>query len=149
MGSAGPQFDIWSNYLNVIDGKTVGTSETRNGINPANGKANPQVPVSTQKDVDAAVDAGRKAFKSWSQTSWAERTKAVLAYADAIEQHTEDFAKLLTQEQGKPVSCIPIQSLFATDSVVAYVRERRSGGRHYMASCFQQAGAEGRGHSGG
>jgi acyl-CoA reductase-like NAD-dependent aldehyde dehydrogenase len=110
MGSAGPQFDIWSNYLNVIDGKTSGTSETRNGVNPANGKANPQVPVSTQQDVDAAVDAGRKAFKSWSQTPWAERTKAVLAYADAVDQHAEDFAKLLTQEQGKPVSGTWVQN---------------------------------------
>lgn len=103
MGSAGPQFDVWSNYLNVIDGKTVGTSETRHGINPATGKANPEVPVSTSKEVDAAVDAARKAFKSWSQTTWEERSKAVAAYADAIDKHAEDFAKLLTQEQGKPV----------------------------------------------
>ena len=104
MGSAGPQFDIFSNYLNTIDGKLVGTDQTRHGVNPATGKPNPEVPVSTSQDVDAAVEAGQRAFKTWSKTSWAERQKAVSAYADAIDKHAGDFAKLLTMEQGKPVS---------------------------------------------
>jgi acyl-CoA reductase-like NAD-dependent aldehyde dehydrogenase len=103
MGSAGPQFDIWSNYLNIIDGKLVGTEQTRHGINPATGKPNPEVPVATAKDVDAAVEAGQRAYKSWAKTTWAERAKAVNSFADAIEKNTNDFAKLLTQEQGKPV----------------------------------------------
>lgn len=103
MGSAGPQFDVLSNYLNSIDGKLVGTDQTRHGINPATGKPNPEVPVSTSKDVDAAVEAGQRAFKTWSKTSWAERQKALAGFADAIEKNTNDFAKLLTQEQGKPV----------------------------------------------
>lgn len=102
MGSAGPQFDVFSNYLNSVDGKLVGTDQTRHGINPATGKPNPEVPVSTSKDVDAAVDAGQRAFKTWSKTSWAERQKALADFADAIEKNTNDFAKLLTQEQGKP-----------------------------------------------
>ena len=97
------KFDVWSNYQNTIDGKLVGTKETRHGINPATGEANPEVPVSTQKDVDAAVEAGLKAFKTWSKTSWDERKKACLAFADALEANAQDFAKLLTKEQGKPV----------------------------------------------
>lgn len=103
MGSAGPQFDVFSNYLNTIDGKLVGTDQTRHGVNPATGKPNPEVPVSTSKEVDAAVEAGQRAFKTWSKTSWAERQKALEAYADAIDKHAGDFAKLLTMEQGKPV----------------------------------------------
>lgn len=104
MGSAGPQFDIFSDFKNTINGKLTTTKETRHGINPATGKPNPPVPVSTQEDVDAAVSAGKEAFKSWSQTDFAERKKAVLALADALEKHSADFAKLLTMEQGKPVS---------------------------------------------
>ena len=104
MGSQVPEFNVHENFLNSIDGKLVGTSETRHGINPATGEANPEVPVSTQKDVDAAVEAAQRAFKSWSQTSREEREKAVLGYADALEKLTPEFAKLLTREQGKPVS---------------------------------------------
>ena len=103
MGSAGPTFDIFSEYKNTINGKLTTTKETRHGINPATGKANPEVPVATQQDVDDAVNAGKAAFKKWSKVPYAERKKAVMAFADALEKHTEDFAKLLTQEQGKPV----------------------------------------------
>jgi hypothetical protein len=105
MGSAGPQFDIFSDYQNTIDGRLSTTKTTRHGINPATGKPNPEVPVSTQEDVDNAVAAGLKAFESWKKTTWAERRKAVSAFADALEKHKDDFAKLLTQEQGKPVCC--------------------------------------------
>lgn len=104
MGSIAPKLDLWSNYLNTIDGKLVGTTETRHSINPATGNANPEVPVATKRDVDNAVDAGLKAFKTWSRTSWDERKRCMLAFADAVEEHAEEFAKVLTMEQGKPVS---------------------------------------------
>lgn len=105
MGSVGlPKFDVFGEYYNVIDGKLSSTSETRHGINPATGKPLPEVPVSTQQDVDTAVDAARKAFKSWAKVPYAERQKACKDYADALEAHGDDFAKLLTSEQGKPVS---------------------------------------------
>lgn len=106
MGSAGPTFDVFSNFSNTINGKSTSTKETRHGINPATGKPNPEVPVSTQQDVDAAVDAAKEAFKSWKMTTYAERKKAVMAYADALEKNQADFAKLLTMEQGKPVSTL-------------------------------------------
>lgn len=104
MGSVGvSKFDVFGEYNNVIDGKLSSTSTTRHGINPATGKELPPVPVATQEDVDAAVAAGQKAFKSWSKTSYEERGKAVCALADALEKHSEDFKKLLSMEQGKPV----------------------------------------------
>ena len=108
MGSAGPTFDVFDNYQNTINGKLSSTKETRHGINPATGKPNPEVPVSTQQDVDSAVSAGKEAFKSWKKVPYEERKKAVLAFADALEKHSSDFAKLLTQEQGKPVRGILI-----------------------------------------
>lgn len=105
MGSVGlPKFDVFGEYANTIDGKLSSTSETRHGINPATGKPLPEVPVSGQQDVDAAVAAARKAFKSWAKVPYAERQKACNDFADALEKHGEDFAKLLTSEQGKPVS---------------------------------------------
>lgn len=105
MGSIGAtkHLDVANGFYNTINGKLTTTEKTRHGINPATGKPNPEVPVSTQKDVDDAVAAAKEAFKSWSKVPWDERKKAVLAYADAVEAHAEDFAKLLTQEQGKPV----------------------------------------------
>jgi acyl-CoA reductase-like NAD-dependent aldehyde dehydrogenase len=100
-GTAKIQFDT---FQNVINGKLVPTSTTRHGINPATKKANLEVPVSTQKDVDDAVAAGKAAYKTWSRTSVEERREKLLAYAEALKEYTNEFAKLLTTEQGKPVS---------------------------------------------
>lgn len=94
----------FTTFSNVIDGKLSSTSETRHGINPATDKPNPEVPVSTPEDVDRAVAAAKKAFKGWAKTSYSDRQKAVLAFADGLEKEKDAFAQLLSKEQGKPVS---------------------------------------------
>ena len=37
---------------------------------------------------------------------WEERKKALLAFNDALEEEKDGFVKLLTTEQGKPVSLV-------------------------------------------
>ncbi|KAL2850775.1 Aldehyde/histidinol dehydrogenase [Aspergillus pseudodeflectus] len=98
------QFSVFEDFQNIINGKKSSTAETRHGINPATAKPNPEVPVSTQTDVDDAVAAAQEAFKTWSEVPLAERANALRAFADGLEPYAEDFAKLLTQEQGKPLS---------------------------------------------
>ena len=94
----------FTTFKNVIDGKTVESKTTRHGINPATKKPNPEVPVATEADLDVAVKAARKAFNSWKKTTYEERAKALNAYANAIIGEKDNFAKLLTQEQGKPLA---------------------------------------------
>jgi acyl-CoA reductase-like NAD-dependent aldehyde dehydrogenase len=91
------------NFSNKIDGKLSPTRVTRHSINPATLQPNPEVPLSTEADADVAVSAARRAFGHWSKTTAAERKRAVLAYADDLEEYKIQFAELLTQEQGKPV----------------------------------------------
>jgi acyl-CoA reductase-like NAD-dependent aldehyde dehydrogenase len=91
------------NFSNKIDGKLSPTRVTRHSTNPATQQQNPEVPLSTEADVDVAVSAARRAFGYWSKTTAAERKKAVHAYADDLEEYKTQFAELLTQEQGKPV----------------------------------------------
>ena len=54
-------------------------------------------------EIESLPKTSAEAFKTWSKTSWEERKKAVLAYADALEKLAPEFGKLLTKEQGKPV----------------------------------------------
>lgn len=93
----------FTTFKNVINGKLVGSKSTRHGINPATKKPNPEVPVATEADLDEAVKAARKAFNSWKDTTYEVRAKALNDYASAIMGEKEGFAKLLTQEQGKPL----------------------------------------------
>jgi len=37
-------------------------------------------------------------------SSYEDRRKAIIAFADALDAQKEEFAKLLTTEQGKPVT---------------------------------------------
>jgi acyl-CoA reductase-like NAD-dependent aldehyde dehydrogenase len=60
--------------------------------------------VARHADLDAAVQGARRAFKSWSTTPFSERAKLLLKYADLIEENREEMEKLLTLEQGKPLS---------------------------------------------
>ncbi|KAI0198006.1 aldehyde dehydrogenase [Astrocystis sublimbata] len=90
-------------FYNVIDGAAVKTpGKTRPLVNPSTGANNPAVPLSTAEDVDRAVQAGQKAAKSWAAVPWEERANAFRKFADAIEASSEDFAKLIMIEQGKP-----------------------------------------------
>ncbi|KAL1966219.1 hypothetical protein VTN77DRAFT_4771 [Rasamsonia byssochlamydoides] len=91
-------------FHNVINNELTSTAQTRHGINPANRQPNSEVPVSTQADLDRAVDAAQKAFQQWSKVPLEERRAAVIAFGDAVDAHKDDFAKLLTMEQGKPLA---------------------------------------------
>lgn len=107
-GSGGTTKVDFDTFSNVINGKLVSTPETRHGINPATKKPLPAVPVATKRDVDTAVEAGKEAFKTWSRTPIEERREAILKFAEAYKAQIDDFGKMLTTEQGKPVGFIAI-----------------------------------------
>lgn len=94
----------WTKFYNTIDGKLESTADTHCSINPATEENNPQVPLTTKDDIERAMLAASVAFKTWSGVPYAERQRAVLSFADALIPEKEPFSKLLTQEQGKPVS---------------------------------------------
>lgn len=92
--------------LNYIDGQFV-EAHSRARIptyNPATGKPYGELPDSDEKDIDNAVQAAKRAFKSWSTTPAAQRSRVLLALADLVEARLEEFAIAESQDQGKPVS---------------------------------------------
>ncbi|CAG7931451.1 unnamed protein product [Penicillium olsonii] len=111
-------FDLRSNYVQIINGKASPTEVTRHGLNPATLEALPEVPVATPEDLDRAADAAKAAFKLWSATPYEDRKKAVLAYADAIEQYSDQFRDLLITEQGKP----SFQATLETENAIKWIR---------------------------
>tara|TARA_R110002110_G_C13470525_1_gene721020 strand:+ start:139683 stop:141089 length:1407 start_codon:yes stop_codon:yes gene_type:complete len=87
----------------IIDGKKVSAAETFPVINPATEEVIAHCPKASLQDLDNAVDAARRAFPSWSNTSNEERASLMHAVANALEEHNEELAQLLTAEQGKPM----------------------------------------------
>lgn len=80
------------------------TAATKHSIDPSTGEPLWEVPVATKDDLENAVKHAREAFVTWSETTFQRRAEMLLRYADAIEANREGLQKLLTMEQGKPLS---------------------------------------------
>ncbi|CAK7234639.1 hypothetical protein SCUCBS95973_009002 [Sporothrix curviconia] len=98
-----PQRLDFGAYYNVIGGRLATTTRTLASKNPSTLADNPPFPLSTADDVDQAVEAARSAAAQWAHTAWSERQAALVALAGAVEELSDDFAKLLVHEQGKPL----------------------------------------------
>jgi len=89
---------------NFIDGESVAPQgETEAVLNPATGEEMARAPISTPEEVDRAVMAARRAFDGWSNTTPAQRSTALLALADLIEEHGNEIARLEALNAGKPI----------------------------------------------
>jgi len=73
-------------------------------IDPATGHAYAQVPDGDEKDVALAVAAAKKAFPAWSATPAAERSRLLLAIADAMEHEIDALARIESIDSGKPIA---------------------------------------------
>jgi betaine-aldehyde dehydrogenase len=83
-------------YVDPIDGRTVDL------IDPCTGEVFAQSPVSGAGDVDAAMTAAATAFESWRDTTPAERQRALLKLADAVEARAADLVDAEVRNTGKP-----------------------------------------------
>jgi len=91
-------------YKLLINGQMVDGDMTMDVINPATEDVVATCARASEAQLNDAVAAAKAAFPAWSATSIDERKKVVLSIADAIEAHGEELARLLTQEQGKPLA---------------------------------------------
>jgi acyl-CoA reductase-like NAD-dependent aldehyde dehydrogenase len=89
-------------YANLIDGELVTTSATMEVLNPANEQVVGLVPSCGAEELDRAVAAARKAFKTWSKRPIDERRAVIQAMAGVIKDNADELFRLLTTEQGKP-----------------------------------------------
>nr|WP_310522503.1 aldehyde dehydrogenase family protein [Polymorphobacter sp.] len=93
-----------SDYKLLIGGKLVPGDMVMDVINPATEEVLAVCPRGSEAQLNAAVAAAKAAFKSWANQPMDARRACINALADAIEARTEQLARLLTQEQGKPLS---------------------------------------------
>lgn len=86
-------------WVESLSGKTFDTP------NPATGDVLAVVSEAGTEDVDAAVEAARRAFDEgpWSKMSAAERSRLIYKLADLMEDHKEELAQLDTLDNGKPI----------------------------------------------
>jgi len=109
---------INNEFVKAVDG---GTFET---INPATEKPICSVQEATEKDVDIAVAAARKAFEGeWRTVTPEARAKLLMKLSDLLERDAEVVSKLESLDNGKAVSMAA-----AADIPMAYNCLRYYGG---------------------
>jgi betaine-aldehyde dehydrogenase len=90
---------------NFINGKTVEAQDGRRTelIDPSTGEVFGSAPLSGTADVDAAYAAAADAFEGWRDTTPADRQRALLKFADAVEAHADQLIEWECENTGKPI----------------------------------------------
>ncbi|KAL9088469.1 MAG: hypothetical protein Q9165_006193 [Trypethelium subeluteriae] len=90
---------INNEFVKAVDGKTFET------INPSNEKPIVAVAEATEKDVDIAVNAARKAFEGeWRKVTPEDRAKYLSNLANLMEKHLDTLAAIESLDNGKAFS---------------------------------------------
>ena len=92
-----------TDYKLLIGGALVEGTRSIDVINPATGEPFAHCPVADEHQLNEAVAGAAAAFPAWSAKTVAERAGLIGALADALEARADEFARLLTMEQGKPL----------------------------------------------
>jgi phenylacetaldehyde dehydrogenase len=91
---------INNHWVEAKSGKTLDVYD------PSNGKVIAQVAAADKEDVDEAVKVARAAFETgaWSRLTPSERGRLLWKLADLLERDCEEFAKLESLDNGKPLA---------------------------------------------
>jgi len=93
------QLLINGQWVDAVDGGTFAT------IHPATEEKIADVAQASEKDVDLAVKAARKAFEvgPWHDMDARDRGRLLMRLADLIEENADELAALETLDNGKPI----------------------------------------------
>ncbi|HEX2402494.1 MAG TPA: aldehyde dehydrogenase family protein [Mycobacterium sp.] len=89
-----------------IDGQWVDPvrPNTLDVDNPRTEQISGKISIGSSADVDVAVQAARRAFASWSQTSREERLEVLQAMLAEYQKRAGDLAEAVSEEMGAPPS---------------------------------------------
>ncbi|GJM06607.1 MAG: succinate-semialdehyde dehydrogenase [marine bacterium B5-7] len=98
--------------------------------NPATGASIKTYRGMNDKNIDDAVAEVHGAFLQWRETDFATRRHHMQRVVDALVKQKEDFARLITQEMGKPIT----QSRAEIDKCVNLCEHYMQHAETYLAS---------------
>jgi succinate-semialdehyde dehydrogenase/glutarate-semialdehyde dehydrogenase len=119
--------DVKPNYLN---GQWIGGGETIDVVNPATGKAFARVASVNRDQVRQALTDAQAALDGWRKLPAKARADHLLAIAGELNRRSDDVARLMTQENGKPLAQSKGEVAMSVDHLRWFAEEcRRAYGR--------------------
>ena len=104
----------------LINGKLVSGAARLDVINPATEEVLAEAPRADRAQLDEAIAAAKAALPAWSAKPIRERGALLVRLANALEARGDEFARLLTREQGKPLSEAQWEIDFTIDIIRYY-----------------------------
>ena len=98
---------------NFVNGEyaAAASGQMSDVVDPSTGEAYARAPVSGAADVDGALRAASAAGEGWRDTTPAQRSLALLKFADAIEARAEEIVAAECRNTGKPVGLTMAEEL--------------------------------------
>ncbi|WP_315766367.1 MULTISPECIES: aldehyde dehydrogenase family protein [unclassified Bradyrhizobium] len=93
-----------TDYSLLIDGRMVPGDLIMPVLNPATEEVLAQCPRASKEQLDQAVAAAKAAYPAWAATPIEERRRLIGKMADIVEANASELARILTSEQGKPLT---------------------------------------------
>jgi aminobutyraldehyde dehydrogenase len=108
-----------TSYKNFVGGEWVEAveGETMEVLNPSTGEVMAEVPRGSEKDVERAIDAAKKALPDWLEKTPKDRMERLLALADVMEASGEELTQLESTNVGKPMSIAGDEIPFSADNL--------------------------------
>ena len=118
------QMYIDGKWRDADDGKTLAV------INPADESTIAEVAHGGRAEAEAAIEAASRAFPAWRSLSAYDRAKVLKKTADLMRERADAIARVLTQEQGKPLPEAKAEVLHSADTFEWFAEEgKRTYGR--------------------
>src|SRR5579863_3152909 len=100
MSVAAPSITKVPNFINGAWIEST-ASEWTEVTNPATGEVITRTPLSSAKEVDAAVQAAAAAFPDWRRTPPEDRIQPLFKLKQLLEDHIDELGRIITEENGK------------------------------------------------
>lgn len=110
-----------------VDAASGATVDVRN---PSTGAVVDTVPLADAEDTRRAIAAAQTAFVAWSALPAARRGQHLMRAAQNVRAHLDEVARLLTDEQGKPIRDSHIEAERFADNIELYAGLVTAGAPH-------------------
>ena len=109
----------------LIGGEKVagGGRDTAEVIDPATGETIGAVPHATAEDLDRALEAAARGFRTWRDTPADKRAAILAKAAGLIRERAGEIGQALTREQGKPVKEAVGETIYCAMLLEFYAQE--------------------------
>jgi succinate-semialdehyde dehydrogenase / glutarate-semialdehyde dehydrogenase len=102
----------------------------RHVVNPATGEQIARLPMASRDDLDDVLASSARAFASWRKRPALERSGILRRAGEIMRQRADEFARIMTLEQGKVLTEARIEIMAAADIIDWFAEEgRRAYGR--------------------